>query len=597
MTNHFNKRLAALRGRMTVHGFDAYIIPSSDSHQSEYVAAHYKSRAWISGFMGSVGTVVVTQGFAGVWVDSRYFIQGEQELAGSEWQLQKLKLQGAAEHITWLAEHLPKGATVGFDGRLFTIGQIRSFEEAFAAKAIKLVDDKDLISEIWSEDRPAIPKKSIFEHLLSYAGKSRTEKISAVREKMKAQHVDFHLVSTLDDICWMFNLRGNDVECNPVFYAFAIIGSDTAYLFIEGRKIPLELKQTLEKDGIAIKPYDSVTSFLEVLPSQKSILIDNTTTSTFLYNKIASAKIVEGDTIPLLLKAIKNPTEIAGTKNAMQKDGVALLKAFRWIEREVKKRSVSEVEIAKKIAFFRSRMPLYYGESFSAIVGYKSNGAIVHYHPEEGKCANVENDGMLLIDSGGQYQDGTTDITRMMFFGMPDAEQKKAYTLVLKGHIALAMLKFPQGTKGVQMDTVARMFLWQHGLNYGHGTGHGVGCFLNVHEPPQGFITGLASRGTIPHELGMLSSNEPGYYKVGAYGIRIENLMFVAEAEKNEDTQFYQFDTVTLFPIETTLIDKKLLTSDERTWLNNYHAEVLAKLSPMLSAGEIGWLKKKCKAI
>ena len=597
MTQIFNKRLAALRARLSAHGFDAYIIPSSDAHQSEYVAEHYKSRTWITGFTGSMGTAVATQDFAGVWADSRYFIQAEQELANSEWKLQRMKIQGSSEHITWLADNLPQGATVAFDGRLFTIGQIRSIESAFAAKEIKIVYTEDLISEIWTEDRQPVPRKAVFEHDVKYAGKTRTEKIAQIRDKMKAKHSDFHLISTLDDICWMYNLRGNDVECNPVFYAYAIIGLDSAYLFVENRKVSTELKAALEGDGISIKPYDSVTSFLEILPADKSILIDTNTTSVYLYNKIASAKIVESDTIPIELKAIKNATEIEGTKNAMVKDGVALVKAFRWLEKEVKKRPIPETEVAKKLAYFRSRMPLYYGESFAAIVGYKGNGAIVHYHPEEGKCAHIENNGILLIDSGGQYQDGTTDITRTISFSEPSAEQKTAYTLVLKGHIALAVFKFPQGTRGIQMDTLARMFLWQHGLNYGHGTGHGVGCFLNVHEPPQGFTSALAARGTTVHEVGMLSSNEPGYYKTDEFGIRIENLFFVEKGVESEGTQFYQFDTVTLFPIDTTLIDKKLLTVEEKKWLNNYHAEVLEKLSPMLSSGEIGWLKRKCKAI
>lgn len=597
MTQLFNKRLAALRGRLIAHGIDAYIIPSSDAHQSEYVATHYQSRAWVCGFTGSMGTVVATANFAGVWADSRYFTQAEQELANSEWKLQKLKVQGAAEHIDWLVENLPQGATVAFDGRLFTIGQIRSMEKAFASKQIKIVSDIDLISEIWTENRPQVPRKPIFEHDVKYSGASRSEKLAQVRAKMTAHNADFHLISTLDDIGWLYNLRGYDVACNPVFYAFAIVGYDVAYLFVENRKVPNEIKESLEKDGVTVKAYNSVESFLSILPADKSILIDANTTSVYLFNKIETAKIIEADTIPIALKAIKNATEIVGTKNAMVKDGIALLKTFRWMERELKKRSISEVELAKKLAFFRSRMPLYYGESFDAIVGYKGNGAIIHYRPEEGKCADIENNGILLVDSGGQYQDGTTDITRTFALSEPTAEQKKAYTLVLKGHIALANLKFPQGTKGVQMDILARMFLWQHGLNYGHGTGHGVGCFMNVHEPPQGFITGLASRGTVSHDIGMLSSNEPGYYKVGEYGIRIENLVFVTKAEENEGIQYLKFENVTLYPIDTTLIDKSLMTKEEKQWLNDYHQEVLEKLSAQLSPGEIGWLKKKCKKI
>lgn len=582
---------------MSAHGIDACIIPSSDAHQSEYVAEYYKSRAWISGFTGSMGTAVATPNFAGVWADSRYFLQAETELAGSDWKLQRMKVQGAAEHIDWLSENLPAGATVGIDGRLFTVGQVRQIERLFAKKGIALRIDVDLISEIWTTDRPPVPRKSVFEHDIKYAGRSRAEKLKQVRDKMKQAGADFHLISTLDDICWTFNLRGSDVECNPVFYAYAVVGLDHAVLFIDNRKVPVALRSELESDNIRIKPYDALPDFLEKLPAGKSIAADVNTISIDLYNKIVHASIIEVETIPIALKAIKNPTEIAGTKNAMVKDGVALVKAFRWIEREVKKRPIAETEVAKKLAYYRSRMPMYYGESFDAIVGYNANGAIVHYRPEEGKCAYIESKGILLIDSGGQYQDGTTDITRTIALGAPTHEQKKAYTLVLKGHIALAMLKFPRGTKGIQMDTLARMFLWQHNLNYGHGTGHGVGCFLNVHEPPQGFITGLASRGTIAHEPGMLTSNEPGYYRTGEFGIRIENLVFVEEAETFEETTFYQFDTVTMFPIDTSLIEKSLISPQEKVWLNHYHARVLEALSPHLSPAEIRWLKRKCKPI
>lgn len=597
MSNTYNKRLSALRAQMTAHKIDACIIPSSDAHQSEYVADHYKSRTWLTGFTGSMGTAVATRNFAGVWADSRYFIQAETELSGSDWKLQRMKVQGAAEHIDWLCENLAPGSTVGVDGRLFTVGHVRQIERAFSAKGINLRYDLDLISEIWTENRPPVPGKRIFEHAVEYAGRTRTEKLQQIRESMKTVGADFHLISTLDDICWTFNLRGSDVECNPVFYAYAIIGMEKAFLFIDGRKIPASLKVELENDGITVKPYDSVLSFLEILPVSKSIAADNNTTSIYLFNRISHAKVIGSETIPIALKAVKNQTEIAGAKNAMVKDGVALVKAFRWLEKEVKKRPVAETEIAAKLAYFRSRMPLYYGESFDAIVGYNANGAIVHYRPEVGKCAYVENKGILLIDSGGQYLDGTTDITRTIAFGEPTHEQKKAYTLVLKGHIALAMLKFPKGTKGVQMDTLARMYLWQHNLNYGHGTGHGVGCFLNVHEPPQGFITGLASRGSVAHEPGMLSSNEPGYYRVGEFGIRIENLIFVEEAETFEGTTFYQFDTVTLFPIDTTMIEKSLISPQEKAWLNHYHAKVFEALSPQLNPAETGWLKRKCKPI
>jgi Xaa-Pro aminopeptidase len=597
MSKVISSRLAALRSAMKNHNYDAYIIPSSDAHQSEYVANYYKARTWISGFTGSMGNAIVLHDHAGIWTDARYFIQAEQELNSSEVTMHKMLVQGAPEHISWLVENLKEGSRVGCNGLLFTVAQLEDIQASFAKKNITLDYTEDLIEKIWTEDRPKVSQSRIFEHDVIYAGKSRTEKLGEIRAKMKMKKADFHLISTLDDVCWTFNLRGTDVECNPVFYAYAIIANDAAYLFIDGKKVSKELREKLEKEGVLLQNYSVISTFLEKISQNQSILIDTSNTSIFLFNKIKNAKIIEGETIPLGLKAIKNEVEINNIRNAMTKDGVALTRAFRWLESTVKKRSVSEVEFASKLAYFRSKQALYFGESFNAIVGYKGNGAIIHYHPEEGKCANIENNGVLLIDSGGQYQDGTTDITRTITFSAPSDEQKKAYTLVLKGHISLAMLKFPAGTRGIQMDTVARMHLWQHGLNYGHGTGHGVGCFLNVHEPPQGFITGLGSRGTLPHEVGMLSSNEPGYYKPNEFGIRIENLLLVQKAEMNEGIQFYDFETVTYFPIDTQLIDKKLLTASDKKWFNEYHQMVFERLSPHVTSAEKSWLQKKCRAI
>ena len=597
MSKIISSRLSALRAEMEKYNYDAYLVPSSDPHQSEYVATRYKSRAWLSGFTGSMANLVVTKNHAGVWTDVRYFLQAEQELGGSEVALHKMLVQGAPEHFTWLNENLAENSRVACDGLLFTVGQVRTLQTTFSAKNISLEYTEDLISKVWTEDRAKVPQNRIFEHDIKYAGQSRSEKIDAIRAKMKSQNADYHLVSTLDDICWTFNLRGNDVECNPVFYAYAVIGQEATYLFIEGRKVSAELKSRLEADGVVLQNYDAVSAFLTKIPSEKSILIDINTTSIFLFNKIKNAKIVEGDTVPLHLKAIKNETEINGVRNAMVKDGVALTRSFRWLENTIQKRSISEVELAQKLIYFRSKQALYYGESFDAIVGYKGNGAIIHYKPEKETCADIQNEGVLLIDSGGQYQDGTTDITRTICFSEPTAEQKTAYTLVLKGHIGLAMLQFPAGTRGIQMDILARVHLWQHGLNYGHGTGHGVGCFLNVHEPPQGVITGLATRGTVPHEIGMLTSNEPGYYKTNEFGIRIENLIIVKKAVENEGVQFYDFETVTYFPIDTRLIDKKLMSAAEKTWFNNYHKMVFEKLSPELNSAEKNWLQRKCKAL
>ncbi|MEY4902350.1 MAG: hypothetical protein RLZZ292_165 [Bacteroidota bacterium] len=592
-----NTALASLRKKLSEHHFAAYIIPSSDPHQSEYVAEHWKSRRWISGFTGSMGNAVVTLDHAGVWTDSRYFLQAEKELPKNEFALHKLKVQGAAEHVEWLAETLPEGSVVGCDGKLFTVGQLRSMQKTLGAKGISVEYTKDLIGECWKKNRPSLPDNPIFEHDVKFAGRTRPQKLAQVREKMAEQDADFHLISTLDDIAWLYNIRGTDVESNPLAIFYAIVGRDTAYLFVREHKVPADIRKNLETDGVTVKDYDSVVSFLEVLSSETSILIDKQTTSIFLFNKIKNASVVYGDTPSTLMKAIKNETEIGHIRNAMIKDGVALTKAIMWLEATLPQRGIKETEIAQKLIECRGTQEGYYGESFDAIVGYKGNGAIIHYKPEEKTCATVRPSGILLLDSGGQYLDGTTDITRTFALSRPTAEQKKCYTLVLRGHIGLAMLQFPHGTKGVQMDILARQPLWEQALNYGHGTGHGVGFFLNVHEPPQGIITGIAARGTTVHEVGMLSSNEPGFYKVGEFGIRIENLILVRETVKNEYGQFLNFETVTLFPIETKLIDKKLLEKRELAWLNAYHEEVYEKLSPRLNEEEKAWLKEKCKAI
>ncbi len=592
-----NAALSALRKKLSEHRFAAYIIPSSDPHQSEYVAEYWKSRRWISGFTGSMGNAVVTLDHAGVWTDSRYFLQAEKELPKNEFALHKLNVQGAAEHIEWLAENLAEGSVVGCDGMLFTVGQLRSMDSVLGAKGIILDYSQDLISQCWKKNRPSLPDNPIFEHDVRFAGRTRPQKLAQVREKMAEQNADFHLISTLDDIAWLYNIRGTDVESNPLAIFYAIVGRDAAYLFVREHKVPADIRQNLEADGVIVKDYDSVVSFLEILPSEASILIDKNTTSIFLFNKIKNAKVIYGDTPSTFMKAIKNETEIGHIRNAMIKDGVALTKAIMWLEATLPKRGIKETEIAQKLIECRATQEGYYGESFDAIVGYKGNGAIIHYKPEEKTCATVRPSGILLLDSGGQYLDGTTDITRTFALSRPTAEQKKCYTLVLRGHIALAMLQFPHGTKGVQMDILARQPLWEQGLNYGHGTGHGVGFFLNVHEPPQGIITGTAARGTTVHEVGMLSSNEPGFYKVGEFGIRIENLILVRETEKNEYGQFLNFETVTLFPIDTRLIDKKLLEKRELAWLNAYHQEVYEKLSPRLDEEEKVWLKEKCKAI
>ncbi|MEL7020050.1 MAG: aminopeptidase P family protein [Bacteroidota bacterium] len=588
-------RLTALRVAMKNRGVDAYIVPSSDPHQSEYVADHWKSRTWLSGFTGSAATLVVTQQFAGLWTDSRYFLQAEEELKGSKFTLQKQGVPHAPEHADWLAQHLPNGATVGCDGALFSVSQIRHLAKALPKEVI-LDTTIDLISEIW-KDRPDLPQGQVFVHQEYYAGKSIAQKLQLIRHEMQIAMADFYLITTLDDIAWTFNIRCDDVAFNPVAISYAIIGQEIAYLFIDEQKMSSDLVEIFRQEGIFIKPYDSIQTLLRKLPTGKNILVHQPSINIQLFNQIQRDQLISGVNIVAQLKTIKNATEIKHIRQAMRKDGVALLRLYRWLEKEVHQRIVSEYELAQQLADFRSQQSHYVGESFPAIVGYRGNGAIVHYRPLRNKSAVIKPTGILLLDSGGQYLDGTTDITRTTTFDTPTSEQKRNFTLVLKGHIALATAKFPQGTKGAQLDVLARLPLWQHHLNYGHGTGHGVGFFLNVHEGPQGISPAVSGRSATTLQAGMLTSNEPGFYKTNAYGIRIENLVLCVEDKKSAHGQFLTFETLTLFPIDLHLVDEKLLTGAEIDWLNAYHERVFEALSPALELDETDWLREKCRPI
>lgn len=590
---NIDQKLQSLRNVMKQHNVDAYIIPSGDPHQSEYPADHWKSREWISGFDGSAGTVAVTMNHAGLWTDSRYFLQAEEQLKDSSFELHKMFNQFSPGYTTWLAQNLNDGDKVAIDGALFSLGEKKKFEKILLPKGISLEITNDLISSVWS-DRPEIPLKEVFEHDVSFAGQSRTEKLNAVRKVMKEKGASLHLISTLDDIGWLFNLRGYDVEFNPVFVAYTVVTRDGACLFVDSRKLSTDLISTLNNDGIELKPYEAILDYLSSLGSNDRILIHEGSINLDLYKSLQSANKISGSLVSRHLKAIKNSTEINHFRSVMVKDGVALTKAFKWLEETLPHKTVSEFEFSNKLAECRSAQSDYYGESFAAIIGYNGNGAIIHYRPEEGKCAQIQNNGILLADSGGQYYDGTTDITRTIALSEPTGEQKDNYTRVLKGHIALAKAKFPVGTTGGQLDILARKSLWDEGLNYLHGTGHGVGFFMNVHEPPQGFAPDTSMRSSTVHEPGMVSSNEPGFYKENEFGIRIENLVVASEAD---DDGFMEFETITLFPIDTQLINLDLLDDGEKTWLNDYHADVYAKLSSHLESDEQQWLKNKCAAV
>ncbi len=583
-------RLTELRQCMKDAGIDAYIIPSSDPHISEYAADHWLSRVWISGFTGSAGTVIITQDHAGLWSDSRYFIQGPQELADTDYTFHKMIDQFKPYHIDWLKEHMKSGMTIGFDGQVQTQAFYEKMKATFSPVDVNIDADHDLIDKAW-KDRPAIPRYEIYEHDTAFAGMSRTDRLVQVRAQM--QDHDHYFISALDEIAWLFNLRGKDVESNPVGIMYAVVSKHSSHIFIFPEKVNKDLAAKLTEDGIVLQDYNNISQYLSAIPTDESIIIDKTSCNSALYNKVSTSHIVQQDSIVKHLKAIKNDTEIAHFKNAMVKDGVALTHAFYWLEQTLEHDTVSEYHFAMKLAEYRSKQEHYVGESFNAIVGYKANGAMQHYRPMLTTSKQIAKEGMLLCDSGGQYLDGTTDITRTIALSPPTAEQKLHYTLVLQGNIALDAAKFPKGTNGGQLDVLARNPLWSRGLNFGHGTGHGVGFFLNVHEGPQGFAPPSSERGRTVHKVGMVTTNEPGFYLDGEYGIRIENVLVTVE-----DTDgFLKHDTITLFPIDTTLIDMDIFTKQEVSWLNDYHDLVYEKLSPLLDATHEQWLKNKCAHI
>jgi Xaa-Pro aminopeptidase len=587
-------RLRQLREAMQAAGIQAWIIPSNDPHQSEYVAEHWQARAYYSGFTGSAGTLVVTQTTASLWTDSRYYLQAEQQLPDGLINLHKTPGNELPDPYRWLGGILAPGDKIGTDGRLLSI---QAAEKAFAsasAGGLTLVTELGLSGQVW-QDRPALPDAPIFVHAIEFAGQSRADKLRAVRTAMADLGVSHHLVCTLDDIAWTLNLRGADVRSNPTFYAYLLIDAHRASLLIDTAKVSDDITEALREDGVQLLPYDSLPSLLSEL--QGTLLLDTATTSHSLSAALPTAlQVQHGATLPIALKSIKNPVEIMHLRRTMAKDGVALFRLYRWLQAQLP-HGVTEDAVARQLIAYRSEQAHYRDESFDAIVGYAANGAIVHYRPEPGHSATIRAEGILLLDSGGQYLDGTTDITRTFALGDPTSAQRRNATLVLKGHIQLATMKFPAGTSGAQLDSFARMHLWQHGLNYGHGTGHGVGFFLNVHEGPQGIAGTLTGRSAVRLEAGMLTSNEPGYYETGAYGIRIENLVLCVELEQTSYGRFLGFETLSLFPIDTTLVDRALLTSAERDWLNAYHLRVLETLSPLLTLEEQEELTELCSPI
>lgn len=592
----FEDRLLALRRQMALYQLDACIIPSNDPHQSEYVADHWKTREWISGFSGSAGVALVTKNYAGLWTDSRYFLQAEKELQSSGFSLHKQVIPHAPEHLDWLLENLPENSIVGLDAWLFPEGQVDQLKAKLAAKNIRLDTERDFISPIWT-DRPKLPQSPVFEMKTELVGKTRTEKLLSIQNQLAPGA--YYLVSALDSIAWVLNIRAADVPYNPVCISYLLIGKSGHHWFVDEQKVDAALRTQLEAAAIQVHAYEHILEFLQNLKAEETLLYSPALTNVKLLGWAKTARKQPTEDLITPAKAIKNATEIAQLKKAMIKDGLALLRLFRWLENRLQDSTVlREHDISVQLDLLRREQGDYFGESFATIAGYAANGAIIHYHPHEKNSAIVRPEGLLLLDSGGQYLQGTTDITRTIALGPVSDTQKKHYTLVLKGHIALAKARFLAGTKGAQLDTLARLALWSAGLNYGHGTGHGVGAFLNVHEGPQGLTHDLLNpRGQVAFAPGMLTSNEPGFYLDGEYGIRIENLILCVESAPSSFGQFLEFETLSLFPINLEMAELSLLNKEEKDWLNDYHQKVFATLAPHLKPDELSWLEKNCQLI
>lgn len=588
------EKLSEIRFLMKEKGIDGYIIPSSDPHISEYLPDFYKCIAWTSGFTGSAGTLVITQDFAGLWTDSRYFVQANEQLAGTGFELVKLKVQHAPEYVTWLGEKLSEGATVAFDGNLASLAVANSVNSILNPLGIKVNGHVDLLDPVW-KGRPALPTEKVYTLPTTITGQATVDKIEAVRKALKQKRATAHLVSSLDDLAWLLNIRGTDVKCNPVTLGFAFIDHKQVILFIDAVKLDAATRAELESYGITIKPYEEVKAYLQGLGKEEVILLDPKRTCFATYDSVADGvKIIEDMNPSTLLKAIKNEVEINHERQAMVNDGIALTKFFKWIEENVAKGELTEMNIADHLRGLRAEQPGFKDISFDTIAGYKDHGALPHYKAEEHSNYKLETTGLLLVDSGGQYETGTTDITRVIALGTPTQEEKEDYTIVLKGTIEGSMAIYTKGTRGYQIDAITRRPIWATMRNYGHGTGHGVGFFLNVHEGPQ-VLNGTAT--DIAIEPGMITSIEPGLYREGKHGIRIENLVLSKDLASNQFGDFMDFETLTICYIATDLVEKSLLGQEHIDWLNNYNQWVYDSISSKLSDDEAAWLKEKTKAI
>jgi Xaa-Pro aminopeptidase len=589
----YEEKLSRIRTQMKADKVDAYIIPSADPHISEYLPKHYKCIPFTSGFTGSAGTLVITHDFAGLWADFRYFEQAEEQLKNSSFELVKQKVQHAPEYIQWLSQKLEKGAIVATDEKLLSVLLGDLLTQQLSVKGIGL-QSKDYLASIW-ENRPELPAEKAFLISEEQAGESVSSKLAGVRAELLRHRADYHLVSSLDDLAWIFNIRGKDVNFNPVVLSFALISHDHATLFINPDKLTEDEKIVLLRSGTEVLPYEEIERALKHIPENSSVFIDPKR-NCYAYAKLipASVRVIKETNPSTNLKAIKNQVELNNTREAMLKDGVAITRFLKWLEENIGKIKITELSAAAELHKYRAEQDGFIGDSFNTISAYKAHGALPHYAPSAESNAEIKPESLFLVDSGGQYFYGTTDVTRTIPMGDTTEEERTDYTLVLKGMIDGCKAKFPKGTCGYQIDAITRKPLWDYAINYGHGTGHGVGYFLNVHEGPQVFNP---TNTPVPVELGMVTSIEPGIYRPGRHGIRIENLVQTISIEVNEFNEFYGFETLTIAPINTSIVIKDLLEKTQIEWLNSYNDSVFEKLSPRLSPAEQAWLKESTKAI
>lgn len=592
--NEINQRLESLREVMRREHLSAFIFPSTDAHQSEYVADHWQGRTWISGFNGSAGTAVVTMKSAALWTDSRYFLAAEEQLKGTEFQLMKLKIEGTPTISEWLAQELQgENAEVGLDGMVNsyheTMGLIADLRKS---GGITVRTNFDPLGLIWT-DRPAIPANPVEIQPMEFAGESVASKISRIRTALRQRHADGMLISALDDIAWTLNLRGTDVHCVPVFVSYLLISSQQVSLYVDSAKINDEVKAYLTENGISLYPYNKVAEGLERY-SEYNILLDGDETSYFLWKTVKCQEIIAGNSPVPAMKAQKNDREIAGFRQAMLRDGVAMVKFLRWLKPAVEAGGQTEISIDRKLTSLRAERHLFRDISFDTIAGYQAHGAIVHYEATPETDVALKPEGLILIDSGAQYQDGTTDITRTIALGPVTEEMKHVYTLVLKGHIQLELAKFPDGASGTQLDALARECMWREGYNYLHGTGHGVGAYLSVHEGPHQIR--MEWKPT-PLRAGMTVTDEPGLYLSGKFGVRIENTLLIKDYQTTEFGKFLQMESLTLCPIDLTPVDFSMLQPEEIEWLDTYHRDVFEKLSPYLEGEDLEWLREATRPV